>query len=207
MSVSAHNSLPSRAAYTGEPIFRLTVDQYHELIRSGKLGADDRVELLQGILVFKTPKNTPHATATRLCRRAIEPLLPSGWFYDSQDPITLSDGEPEPDGVVVRGRIEDYSRTHPGPGDVGLVIEIADTSLDRDRGIKLRSYARAGIPVYWVLDLTARALEVYTEPGSQSEAPMYLRREVLSKDQKAAVTLDGRVCGEVVVSAFLPPAE
>jgi len=92
MTLAATEPLPPRAAYTDEPIFRLTVDQYHELIRSGKLTDDDPVELLEGILVFKMPKKTPHATATRMARRAIEPLLPQGWFYDSQEPMTLGDG-------------------------------------------------------------------------------------------------------------------
>lgn len=149
MSVLPSDPLPPRAAFTSEPLFRLTVEQYHELIRSGKLAEDDPVELLEGLLVFRMPKNTPHTTATALARREVERLLPSGWHYRSQEPITLADGEPEPDGAVVRGRIEDYALSHPGPSDVALVIEVADSSLDRDRGLKLRSYARAGIGAYW----------------------------------------------------------
>src|SRR4051812_21961218 len=101
-----------RYAFTDEPVFRLTVDQYHELIRSGKLTEDDPVELLEGILVFKMPKNTPHSTSTKIAGREIGMLLPPGWHYQSQDPITLSDGEPEPDGAVVRGRAEDYLKAH-----------------------------------------------------------------------------------------------
>src|SRR5437773_7029281 len=124
MSVLPSQPLPPRAAYTNEPIFRLTVDQYHELIRTGKLGEDDPVELLEGILVFKMPKNTPIVTSTKLARRELERVLPPDWHYITQDPITLDDGEPEPDGGVVRGRIEDYSARHPGPADVMLVIEV-----------------------------------------------------------------------------------
>ncbi len=116
MSVISHNPLPPRAAFTNEPIFRLSVDQYHELIRSGKLTDEDPVELIEGILVYKMPKNTPHATSTRLCRRAIERLLPANWFYDSQEPLTLADGEPEPDGMIVRGKIEDYCAKPSGAG-------------------------------------------------------------------------------------------
>src|SRR5687767_10696787 len=94
------HSLPPRAAFTSEPIFRLTVDQYHELIRAGKLKDDDPVELLEGILVFKMPKTTPHAASTKLAGREIQAVLPAGWHYQIQDPITLSDGEPEPDGAI-----------------------------------------------------------------------------------------------------------
>ena len=174
--------LPPRAAYTDEPIFRLTVDQYHELVRSGQLTPDDPVELLEGILTFKMPKNTPHAAGTRLCRRTIEPLLPPGWFYDAQEPITLTDGEPEPDGIVVRGRLEDYLTRHPGPADLALVIEVADSSLDRDRGIKLRSYARAGISVYWIVNLIDRQIEVFSAPDWL--AAEYRVRAVLRKTAK-----------------------
>ena len=71
-------------------------------IRSGKLTEEDPVELLEGILVFKMPKNAPYATANGLVRRQIEMRLPAGWHYRSQEPITLADGEPEPDGAVVR---------------------------------------------------------------------------------------------------------
>ena len=78
MSVIPTQPLPARAAYTNEPIFRLTVDQYHELIRAGKLGEDDPVELLEGILVFKMPKNTPRATATKLAQREVGRRLPEG---------------------------------------------------------------------------------------------------------------------------------
>ena len=199
--------LPQRAAYTDEPIFRLSVDQYHELIRSGKLTEDDPVELLEGILVYKMPKNTPHATATRLCRRAVEPLLPTDWFYDAQEPITLADGEPEPDGMVVRGRIEDYARNHPGPRDITLIIEIADTGLERDRGIKMRSYARASIPVYWILDVEGRALEVYGAPEPNAAPdPVYRRREVLRADQNVGLVVAERLCGEIAVAALLPPS-
>jgi len=208
MSLTAQHSLPQRAAYTDEPIFRLTVDQYHELIRSGKLTDDDPVELLEGILVFKMPKNTPHATATRLCRRAVEPLLPAEWFYDAQDPITLADGEPEPDGMVVRGRIEDYVQRHPGPGDIALVIEVADSSLERDRGIKMRSYARAGIPVYWILDLGGRGLEIYADPDPNAAPdPAYRRRDRLGGDQTVGLVLAGRFYGEIPVAAMLPPSQ
>ena len=208
MSVALPHPLPPRAAVTDEPLFRLTVDQYHELIRSGKLSDDDPVELLEGLLVFQMPKNTPHATATRLCRRAVEPLLLPGCFYDSQEPVTLTDGEPEPDGMVIIGRVEDYARSHPGPSDVALVIEIADTSLDRDQGIKLRSYARAAIAVYWVLDLSSRILHVYTNPDPRATPqPTYRGHEQLHPNEEAALVVAGQTLGQIAVSSLFPPGE
>ena len=204
MSVLPHPLSP-RAAYTSEPIFRLTVDQYHELIRAGKLGEDDPVELLEGILVFKMPKNTPHATATGLARRAVERLLSGAWHYRVQDPITLSDGEPEPDGAVVRGRIEDYAAAHPGPADVALVIEVADTSLARDRGIKLRSYARAGIAAYWIINLIERQVEAHADPDRDAPEPSYRRRDVLAAGASVPLLLKGATVGEIPASELFPP--
>src|SRR5262249_41008702 len=132
-------------------IWRPSVSQYHQMIRAGILTEDDPVELLGGWLVTKMPKNPAHRTSTRLVRRALERVTPAGWYVDAQEPITLETSEPEPDGVVVRGETRQYLDRHPGPRDVALVVEIADASLDRDRGLKKRLYAEAGIPAYWIL--------------------------------------------------------
>lgn len=205
MTLATSEPLPARAAYTDELIFRLTVDQYHELIRSGQLTEDDPVELLEGILAFKRPKKTPHATATRLARRVIEPLLGEGWFYDSQEPITLADGEPEPDGVIVRGRIEDYAERHPGPSDVAVVIEIADPSLERDRGIKLRSYARAGIGIYLIVNLAERQVKLFTDPDPAAKPhPAYHRHDVFHLGSAVPLPIPDNV-RQVMVDALLPP--
>ena len=207
MSVVPHQPLPPGATFTNEPIFRLSVEQYHELIRSGKLTDDDPVELLEGILVFKMPKNTPHATSTKLVRREVERLLPEGWHYQTQDPVTLGDGEPEPDGAVVRGRIEDYAHAHPGPSALGLVVEVADASLDRDRGIKLRSYARCGIVTYWIVNLMDGQVEAYTAPDATAVPhPTYRDADVFRPGEAVPLALPniGPV-GALAVSAVLPP--
>ena len=98
-----------------EPVFRLTVQQYHAMIDAGVLTDDDPVELLEGILVFKMPKKPAHRLALRKLIKAIEKLLPDGWFVQSQEPITLSTGEPEPDAAVIRGRDEDSQPAIRGP--------------------------------------------------------------------------------------------
>ena len=195
--------LPPRAAYTSEPIYRLTVEQYHELIRSAKLTADDPVELVEGILVFKMPKGGPHATSTGKSRRTIEPLLPAGWHYRVQEPVTLVDGEPEPDGAVVRGDMDDYADGHPLPADVALVIEVADSTLTTDRTGKLRSYARAGIPVYWIVNLVGRQVELYTDPDPVLAT--YRGRTVLRDGAAVPLTVDGQVLNGITVAAILPP--
>jgi hypothetical protein len=207
MSAAPTHPLPPRATFTSEPIFRLTVGQYHDMIRSGTLTEDDPVELLEGVLVFKMPKNTPHATGNKLASREVGRRLPDGWHYQSQDPITLADGEPEPDGAVVRGRVEDYAAAHPGPADVALVIEVADSSLDRDRGLKLRSYARAKLAVYWIVNLTERQVEVYADPVSPAEGdPRYARRDVYRPGDAVPLVVPGAAGPSAVpVDALLPP--
>lgn len=206
MSIATLQPLPPRAAYTDEPIFRLTVDQYHRMINTGELTPDDPVELLEGILVFKMPKNTRHATALRLIRRNIEPILSTGWFYDQEQPITLADGEPEPDVIVVRGDAEAYFHRHPGPSDLALVVEVADASLGRDRGIKLRSYARAGIAQYWILNLIDRQLEVYTDPDVGTPTPTYRGREVIPADGKVSFAIADQAPTRISIASLLPSA-
>lgn len=108
---------------------RLSVEAYHRLIREGTLNEDDRVELLDGLLVAKMPTNPSHRIATRKTRVALERLLPAGWYADEQKPITLTTSEPEPDVAVVRGDTSDYQDRHPGPRDVSLAVEVSDATL------------------------------------------------------------------------------
>ena len=111
-------------------------------------------------------------------RQALERVVGVGWYVDSQEPITLATSEPEPDGVVVRGPSDDYADRHPGPRDVALVVEVSDDTLARDRTLKKRVYAEAGIPTYWILNLVEGKLEVYTAPtGAVSIADYAHRRD------------------------------
>lgn len=84
------------------------------------------------------PKNPPHRVTTHLVRTALENILPPGLYVDSQEPITLSNSEPEPDIVVIRGDTQQYLDRHPGAEDIAMVIEVSDTTLRRDRTVKKR---------------------------------------------------------------------
>jgi Uma2 family endonuclease len=167
MSVTTEPIAPPAAdegAIPTEPIYRLSVAQYHAMADHGILDEDAPVELLEGWLVQKMTKHPPHSIVTRRVREALGRVLPEGWYADSQEPITLSDSEPEPDVRVARAEVADDPKRHPGPRDVALVVEVADTSLRRDRGTKKRIYARAGIPIYWIANLPERRFEVHTDP-------------------------------------------
>ncbi|HEY2589250.1 MAG TPA: Uma2 family endonuclease [Tepidisphaeraceae bacterium] len=192
------------AVYTSEALFPLTVDQYHDLIRAGTLSEADPVELLEGILLYKMPKNPPHAAITTAIRDAIALLLPPQYHARSEQPVTLPDGEPEPDAAVVRGRAKDYMSRHPGPDEVPLIIEVADSSLDRDRGIKLRSYARAGIREYWIVNLIENQVEVYTDPDPvASGGPTYRGKAVYVQGNSVPLVIGGNRLGDMPVSAML----
>jgi Uma2 family endonuclease len=187
-----------------DPVFRLSVQQYHAMIQGGVLTDDDPVELVEGILLFKMPKNPPHRVVVKVTQQTIEQMLPHGWHYLAQEPITLDDGEPEPDGAVVRGQVRDFLKRHPGPQDVPLVIEVADTTLARDRGIKMRSYARAGIAQYWIINLVERAVEVYARPDPTAKEPTYLDRAIVRETDSLDLVLDGRSIGPIPTRALLP---
>jgi Uma2 family endonuclease len=186
------------------PIYRLTVAQYHAMARVGILDEDAPVELLEGWLVPKMTKHRPHTLATLLLRRCLERLLPDGWYADSQEPITAPDSEPEPDLFVVRGDPRDYPDRQPGPPDVTLVIEIAERSLRTDRGPKKRTYARAGIPVYWIVNLKARRIEVYTEPERAGKRPDYRSKHEYGHEDELPVVLDGNEIGRLPIRELLP---
>jgi hypothetical protein len=108
------------------------VAQYHAMAQAGILGEDDPVELLEGYLVTKVTKNPGHSTAKGKLGDAILPLLPPGWLLRIEDPVTTRDSEPEPDMTVARGSRSDYTKQHPHPDDIVMVIEVADSSLRQE---------------------------------------------------------------------------
>lgn len=185
-----------------EPVFPLSVSQYHRMIAAGVVTEDDPVELIEGVLVFHMPKNPIHEFVLAACSDALRTLIPSGWMLRSQAPITLSDGEPEPDFAIVRGTRHDYVDRHPGAGDVALVIEVSDSTLARDRGMKLRSFARAGIAEYWIVNIESRTVEVYTSPHPGDT--QYASRVDHADGDDVALRIEGVQRGSIPVKALFP---
>jgi Uma2 family endonuclease len=194
---SAHN-VPT------EPIYRLSVAQYHAMIAAGILPGDAPVELLKGWLVQKMGKNPPHSLLTQTLRDLFVRLLPAGYFVNDQEPITLPTSEPELDLSIVRGARPDFATRHPGPADVLLVIEVADSTLLRDRGLKLRIYAAAGIPAYWLFNLVEKQVEVYGAPVGEGESATYAEQTVYSAADTLVVRLEAMEIGEIALSQLLP---
>jgi len=140
---------------SGPPPFRIrkfTVADYHRMIEVGLLKENDRAELLEGWIVPKMTHNPPHdATIQRVTQRLLK-RLPEGWDFRIQSAITTVDSEPEPDLAIVRGDELIYYERHPHPSDIGLLVEIAESSVENDCRDKSRIYARAGIAPYWVVN-------------------------------------------------------
>jgi Uma2 family endonuclease len=189
---------------TSERFYRLGLDQYHAMIDAGILTADDAVELLDGWLIRTMPIKPPHRRATERAFAALVRIIPAGWYATMQQPITTGDSEPQPDVSVVRGTTDDYPDRHPGPADLGLIVEVSHSSLADDRGFKRAIYARAEVRIYWIVNLVDRQVEVHTEPSGPGDSPGYARREVFGPDAEVPVILDGREVGRVAVRDVLP---
>lgn len=149
-------------------------------------------------------KNPAHCLALGLVQDALAILLPRGWHLKIQGSVTTADSEPEPDVAVVRGQRRDCKGRHPGTEDIAMVVEVADTSLRRDRGPKRRIYARAGIPVYWIVNLTARRIEVYTVPMSAGKRTGYRQHREYEPSEAVPVVRDGVEFGSLAVRELLP---
>lgn len=186
------------------PIHRLSVGQYHQMLQEGILRSGEAVELLEGWLVEKVQKTPAMCFAVRAVRAALTPLAPVELFVDCYAPVTTTDSEPEPALAVVRGNPCDYGERHPTARDVALVVEVADTSLDRDQDVKKRIYAAARIPVYWIVNLTERKIEKYADPAGDGAAADYRRRKDFAESELVPVMLEGREAGRVSVKDVLP---
>jgi Uma2 family endonuclease len=182
------------------PILRLTLAQYHQMIDAGIFDEDSRVELLEGWLVEKMTKKPLHSALTTLVRQVIERLLPAGWFIIVQEPIPIANSEPEPDLSIVRGDVREYLEHHPTAANVGLVIEVSDRTLVKDRTVKLRIYAGGRIPVYWIVNLIERVIDVYTDPSGEGKSATYTSQRRFRPGDSVPVVIDGSEIGQIAVS-------
>ena len=144
---------------------RFTVAEYHRMAEVGILSEDSRVELIRGQIVDMAPIGAPHLGMVNRLNRLLAGALAGRGILSVQNPVRLDDGsEPEPDVAVLRPRADDYATATPCPPDVLLLVEVADTSLDYDRAIKLALYAENGIAECRIVNLIERVVEVYRQP-------------------------------------------
>jgi Uma2 family endonuclease len=150
--------------YPAAPRRLLTVDEYHRMGEVGILTEDDRVELIEGELVAMAPIGSEHIAASNSLNRLLVLAVGDHGIVSVGNPVRLNrHSEPQPDFSVLKPR-DDYRKMLPRPEDTLLAVEVANTSLDYDRKVKLALYARSGIPEVWIVNLAANEVEVYRSP-------------------------------------------
>ena len=153
---------------------------------------------------YKDAAKSRTSFSTQVLQDILKGILPAGWFVNIRGPIVLEDSEPEPDAVVVRGSRRDYLSQKPTPQDIGLIIEVADSTLQLDRSVKKRLFASAAIPVYWIVNLVDRQLEVYSHPSGRVAVPDYEQHQILKPDEHVAVIIDEKEVARIQLEELFP---
>jgi Uma2 family endonuclease len=210
MSLSIPHSGRLRGA---SQIVPLSVEQYDRMIDAGILPEGSPIELIDGMLVHKDRSKAgedimtvgkEQIWAVKALARIDERLRPLGYHMQTQAPIIVSTlGEPEPDGAVLTGSMDDFLEQKPGAAAVMCVIEVADSSLNFDRTTKLSAYAEAGIQQYVIINLVDRVLEESTFP--QPAEGRYASERILRANEALSLFLRGEERLSVNVRDWLPP--
>lgn len=144
---------------------RFSIQDYYRMAEAGVLRPDARVELLDGRIIDMSPIGPLHGGLVKRLSRLFNLKAKGRWVVSTQDPLHLDDhSEPEPDVMLLRPSPDDYTRRHPRPEDVFLLIEVSDSTLDYDREEKLPAYGRAGVSEVWLVNPQEEVIEVYREP-------------------------------------------
>ena len=164
------------------------VEGYHRMVEVGLLDADARVELIEGEIVEMAPIGDAHAAVSNRLTRLLVLTVGERGIVAVGNPVRLTrHSEPQPDFSVLRPRA-DYQTRGPRPEDVMLAVEVSDTTLRRDRRVKLALYAAAGIPEFWIVNLEANEIEIYRSPAGDIYASVERKR---SGDSATIATLPG----------------
>lgn len=145
--------------------WQFTVDDFHRMVEVGILREDDRVELLQGVIFRMSPIGSRHNACIARINSQLQRLLGDSAILMIQSSFRLAgDSEPQPDVLILRPREDFYEDSLPTPVDVYLLIEVADSTVEFDRNVKLPLYAKAGVVEYWLVDLPSGQIETYCDP-------------------------------------------
>lgn len=185
-------------------LHRISVQQYHRMIETGVLTEDDRVELLNGLLVEKMPHDPLHDGTVQKVNRRLSRSIPVGWEIRVQSAISLSSSEPEPDLALVREDADGFMTRHPGAIDFGIVIEVSNSTLDSDRTDKGAIYAEAGLPAYWIVNVVDSQIEVYEQPSGPVADPAYAACRTYRAADSVPLLLNGVLAGSIPASEMLP---
>jgi hypothetical protein len=169
------------------------------MVDSGIFTTNNRVELLEGWIVNKMSQNPPRRGSVGRVVRRVSKVLPDDWTICVEGPITLSDSEPEPDITLARGEEDVFDDRHPEPADIGVLIEVGDSSVLDDRRYKGELYAREKIVEFWLINLVDRKIEVYTKPRSGK----YQKKTEYFEKDAAPLILDGVKIADIPVRELL----
>ena len=196
------------APLEGMPLRRFTLDEYHQLIEIGFLTKNDKLELLDGLLVMRPRISPPHArTNSKLLRLLVLNFKSEKTMVRTRGPVTLpgSDSEPEPNLAIHTGNEVDFWERHPYPDEIRLIAEVSDATLTRDRYYKGKINAHAGIREYWIFNLLDELLEVYRDPHTPAAGDA-LYQTKLTYHRGDSVAPLAFPDFEVAVDDVLPPA-
>lgn len=158
----------------------ISADEYERMGEAGIFHPDARLELIAGEIIEMSPIGSRHAACVDALTFMLGQLSQHRFIVRVQSPVRLDDfNEPQPDVALLRWRDDFYREGHPRPGDVLLVVEVADTTVETDRAVKLALYARAGIAEAWLVNLPDESVEVYSAPSGESyeKSARYARGE------------------------------
>jgi hypothetical protein len=202
---AATESEPELEVEAEFPPHRMTIERYEKMVEAGVYGAKDPAFLWKGMLVEKMPKGRPHSYSSMCLYRLPCLLIPEIWHIEHECPLAIGeDSMPGPDLMVVRGSLRDYLRRVPTARDVAMVVEVADSSVAQDSVSKFREYAADGVPIYWIVNLVNRRIEIYGNPSGPAETPSYRERHESGPDDEVPVILEGREVGRIAAKEILP---
>jgi Uma2 family endonuclease len=171
------------------------------MLEDGTIAEDERVELIEGLLVTRARRSRASIVAGNKALRILWRMIPPGWHVAKGVPVQVSDwSRPEPELAIIRGVLEDYDERPATAEDAALVVEIAENPTSADRTDLARVYAMAGIPVYWVVDLAEGQVVVFSEPHRDA----YQSHQVLGRGQDVPVVVAGIEAAWIAVSDLLP---
>jgi Uma2 family endonuclease len=180
--------------------------QFAAMIDAGIFPDGAHVELLGGVLVDKMTKNERHCFCLEKLSDLLRKAVPPDWVVREEKPISLDRlSRPEPDLSVAKGDRSAYYQSFPTPRDLALVVEIADTTYAKDRGVKWRSYAAARIGVYLLVNVALRRVEMFSEPAGDGNTAEYRSQQIFEAPDDFPIIVEGREIMRISVGEILSP--
>jgi Uma2 family endonuclease len=205
MTTQVRTATPPSTSDNGLVPYSLTVRQFLKMIEAGVFPERPRVELIEGMLVERMTKYTPHNFAVDSLAVALRRLVePDHLVREEKSLVIGRRSRPEPDIAVVRGPRGSYRSRDPDAPVAVSVIEVADSTYAKDRGPMWRLYAGAGIPAFWIVNIRQRRVEVYTNPAGRGKTARYRDAATFGPGDEVPVVIGGREAGRVAVDEILP---